>query len=138
MAMTFTTANDIILSSVRKEETGAAASISETGYELGMALGIATLGSIVMGIYRGFQMPDGISPDSAAQAQESLAGAGQAARSLPGDQGPELLLAAQEAFTTGLATASTVGTVLMLTAAALSWYLLRRPVPAVADTETVS
>jgi DHA2 family multidrug resistance protein-like MFS transporter len=48
----------------------------ETAYELGMAHGIATLGSIVTGFYRGFA-------------------ATQAAAGLPNEQGPALLAAAQ-------------------------------------------
>ena len=47
LGLAFTAASDIILSSVTPERAGAAAAVSETAYELGMALGIATLGSIV-------------------------------------------------------------------------------------------
>ncbi|MEV8116000.1 MFS transporter [Streptomyces xiamenensis] len=125
MAMAFTTANDIVLSSVRKEEAGAAASISETGYELGMALGIATLGSVVMGIYQRFQVPAGTPDDLSATAHDSLAGAVQASQQLPSAQGQELLTAAQDAFTSGLATAAGVGALLLLTAATLAWRLLK-------------
>ncbi|GAA4018601.1 hypothetical protein GCM10022384_70590 [Streptomyces marokkonensis] len=129
LALTMPTANDLILSSVRKEESGAAAAISETAYELGMALGIATLGSIVTNTYQGFTLPPGTPDDVAAEAQHSLAGAIQQAQTLPAEQGRNLLDAAQDAFTSGLATAATVGAALLFAAAACSWYLLKKPTP---------
>jgi DHA2 family multidrug resistance protein-like MFS transporter len=70
----FTVTADVILSSVPKEQAGAAAAVSETAYELGAALGIALLGSIVTGVYRGFSAPEGTPPDVAAAAHESLGG----------------------------------------------------------------
>ncbi|WP_051791625.1 MFS transporter [Amycolatopsis jejuensis] len=126
MAMTYTTANDLVLSSVRKEEAGAAAAISETGYELGMALGIATLGSIVTGIYQRFPVPAGTPADLAANARDSLAGAVEVSRGMAPAPGQQLLSAAQEAFTSGLAVACAAGAVLLLGAAVLAWTLLKR------------
>lgn len=134
LAMTMTTANDIVLSSVRKEEVGAAASISETGYELGMALGIATLGSVVMGIYQGFQVPAGTPAELSAMAHDSLAGAVRASGELPASQGQELLTAAQEAFTSGLAASAGLGSLLLFGAAALAWFLLKDFQPAPSET----
>ncbi|GAA4883919.1 MFS transporter [Saccharopolyspora cebuensis] len=134
LSMTMTTANDIVLSSVRKEEVGAAASISETGYELGMALGIATLGSVVMGVYQRFQVPAGTPAELSAMAHDSLAGAARAAGELPPSQGHELVTAAREAFTSGLASAAGVGALLLLAAAAMAWSLLKDLEPAPSDT----
>ena len=57
--LAFTVTADVILSSVPKEQAGAASAVSETAYELGAALGIALLGSVVTGIYRGFEVPSG-------------------------------------------------------------------------------
>lgn len=48
----FTVTADVILSSVPGEQAGAASAVSETAYELGAALGIAVLGSIVTGVYQ--------------------------------------------------------------------------------------
>ncbi|MYS49634.1 MFS transporter, partial [Streptomyces sp. SID6013] len=67
----FTVTADVILSSVPGEQAGAASAVSETAYELGAALGIAVLGSIVTGVYRDFTGPAG-TPDAA---HESLGGA---------------------------------------------------------------
>jgi len=125
LGLAFTVASDVILASVPRERAGAAAAVSETAYELGMALGIATLGSIVTGVYRGFTAPAGTPAELAAHAHDSLAGAVRAAESLPADHAAELLDAARTAFTDGLAIAAGAGAALMLTSALGVWILLR-------------
>lgn len=125
LGLAFTVASDVILASVPRERAGAAAAVSETAYELGMALGIATLGSIVTGVYRGFTAPAGTPEALAAHAHDSLAGAVEAAGSLPADRAAELLDAARTTFTEGLAIAAGAGAVLMLTSALGVWILLR-------------
>ena len=130
LGLAFTVASDVILASVPKERAGAAAAVSETAYELGMALGIATLGSIVTAVYRGFVVPAGIPADTAAHARDSLAAATREAANLPAAQAEPLLAAAKEAFTTGLSIAAGAGAVLMLVAALAVWVLLRSaPLP---------
>ena len=133
LGLAFTVASDVILASVPKERAGAAAAVSETAYELGMALGIATLGSIITGLYQGFVMPPGIPPTVASAAHDSLAGAVHAAATLPADQAASLLAAAHSAFTNGLAIASGVGSVLMLASAVAVWLLLRPGLPGPAE-----
>ena len=117
----FTVTADVILSSVPGEQAGAASAVSETAYELGAALGIAVLGSIVTGVYRDFTGPAG-TPDAA---HESLGGAVEAAAHLPGPAGQALLDSARQAFVDGLTLAAGVGAAVLLAAAAASWYLLR-------------
>ena len=129
LGLAFTVASDVVLASVPKERAGAAAAVSETAYELGMALGIATLGSIVTGVYRGFPVPPGVPPAAASAADDSLAAAIETAGALHAGQADGLLTAAQGAFTTGLAIASGVGSALLLAAAAAVWLLLKQPPP---------
>ncbi len=117
----FTVTADVILSSVPGEQAGAASAVSETAYELGAALGIAVLGSIVTGVYRDFTGPAG-TPDAA---HESLGGAVEAAAGLPAPTAGALLDSARQAFVDGLALAAGVGAAGLLAAAAASWYLLR-------------
>ncbi|GKQ34868.1 MFS transporter [Streptomyces sp. A012304] len=117
----FTVTADVILSSVPKEQAGAASAVSETAYELGAALGIAVLGSIVTGVYRGFAAPAG----TPAEAHESLGGAVEVAGHLPPSTAQELLASAREAFVDGLALASGAGAAVLLAAAAAAWFLLR-------------
>ncbi|MFD8485408.1 MFS transporter [Streptomyces sp. NPDC059712] len=117
----FTVTADVILSSVPGEQAGAASAVSETAYELGAALGIAVLGSIVTGVYRDFTGPAG-TPDAA---HESLGGAVEAAAHLPGPAGQALLDSARQAFVDGLTLAAGVGAAVLLAAAAAAWFLLR-------------
>ena len=133
LGLAFTVASDVILASVPKERAGAAAAVSETAYELGMALGIATLGSIVTGVYRSFAVPPGIPAAAAADARDSLSAAIDTATALPPSQAEALLDAAKEAFTNGLAIASGVGSVLMLISAVAVWFLLRQRLPGAAE-----
>ena len=125
LGLAFTVASDVILASVPKERAGSAAAMSETAYELGMALGIATLGSIVTAVYRTVVVGPAIPADVAADARDSLPNAIQAADALPADQATELISAAKTAFTHGLAIASGVGAALLLTSAVAVWLLLR-------------
>ncbi|MFJ8656112.1 MFS transporter [Streptomyces rochei] len=119
--LSFTVTADVILSSVPKEQAGAASAVSETAYELGAALGIAVLGSIVTGVYRDFTGPAG----TPAAAHESLGGAVEVAAHLPGPTAGALLDAARQAFVDGLALAAGVGAAVLLAAAGAAWFLLR-------------
>ncbi|MER5431674.1 MFS transporter [Streptomyces sp. NPDC002588] len=117
----FTVTSDVILSSVPKDQAGAASAVSETAYELGAALGIAVLGSIVTGVYRGFPAP----ADTPAGAHESLGGAVEAAGRMPAAEADTMLSSAREAFVDGLGAASAVGAAVLLAAAVATWYMLR-------------
>ncbi|QCX75331.1 Antiseptic resistance protein [Streptomyces sp. YIM 121038] len=121
----FTVTADVILSSVPKEQAGAASAVSETAYELGAALGIALLGSIVTGVYRDFTAPAGTPPDAAAAAHESLGGAVEASAGLPEHTAGPLVSAAQEAFVDGLRVAAGVGAAVLLATAVAAWFLLK-------------
>ncbi|NEC29530.1 MFS transporter [Streptomyces sp. SID8111] len=117
----FTVTADVILSSVPKDQAGAASAVSETAYELGAALGIAVLGSVVTGVYRGFTGPAG----TPAAAHESLGGAVEAAGTLPPDTAAAMLEAARQSFVDGLVLAAGVGATILLAAAVAAWFMLR-------------
>jgi DHA2 family multidrug resistance protein-like MFS transporter len=117
----FTVTADVILAAVPKQEAGAASAVSETAYELGAALGIALLGSIVTGVYRDFTGPVG----TPAAAHESLGGAVEAATQLPPQTAVELLDAARESFAHGVSIAAGVGAAVLLATAVAAWFLLR-------------
>ncbi|WP_329114550.1 MFS transporter [Streptomyces sp. NBC_01465] len=123
--LAFTVTADVILSSVPKEQAGAASAVSETAYELGAALGIALLGSVVTGIYRGFTVPAGVPAGAADAARDSLGGAVESAGQLPSEQGSALLSSAQGAFTDGFQTAAGVGALVLFATAVAAWFLLR-------------
>ncbi|GAA2460084.1 MFS transporter [Streptomyces macrosporus] len=123
--LSFTITSDVILTAVPREQAGAASAVSETAYELGTALGIALLGSVVTNIYQDFTGPTG-TPEAA---HESLAGAVVAAAHMPGDAAAALLQAARASFVDGVALAAGVGAGLLLLAAAVAWFLLRGQKP---------
>ncbi|SPM31468.1 MFS transporter [Mycobacterium terramassiliense] len=121
LGLAYTAASDVILASVPPERAGAAAAVSETGYELGTALGIATLGSIVTGVFRALMVSSGTA--------DSLPDAIEAAKRLPDQRGLEVLAVAKSAFSSALAVAAGIGSVLVLASAAAIWVLLK-PAPA--------
>ena len=105
LAPVFTLTNDVIIGTAPPERAGAASAISETGSELGGAMGIAILGSIGAALYRGAMaeaVPAGVPPEAAEAARSTLSGALATAAQLPDQLGATLLGAAREAFTQGL------------------------------------
>ncbi|MFF8291814.1 MFS transporter [Streptomyces sp. NPDC016309] len=121
----FTVTADVILSSVPREQAGAASAVSETAYELGAALGIALLGSVVTGVYSDFVTPPGVPADTAAAAHESLGGAVEASAGLPDATAGALVTTAQDAFVEGLRIAAGAGAAVLLATAVAAWFLLR-------------
>lgn len=126
---TFTLTADLVVGTAPPERAGAASALSETGAELGGALGIAVLGSLGTAIYRSqvaTTLPSGISPEAAKAAQETLAGALTTAGQLPHQISLALLGAAHEAFIQGLQLTSAIGAVVMVGLAILTLVMLRR------------
>jgi DHA2 family multidrug resistance protein-like MFS transporter len=128
LAPVFTATTDLIVSSAPPERAGAASGISETGAELGGALGIAILGSIGVAVYRGEladALPAGIPSEAAAVARETLGGAVGVAAQLPGEAGAALLDAAREAFIQGMQLTVSLSAVIAVGTAVLATVLLR-------------
>ena len=116
----------MVLSSAPKEKAGAAGAVSETAYELGTALGIALVGSVLAAVYRsGLVLPAGVTGPAAADARDSLGGAVQTAATLPPATGDALRHSAREAFTHGMNLAALLSGALLIGAAALVWTMLR-------------
>jgi DHA2 family multidrug resistance protein-like MFS transporter len=119
---------DVVLSAAPPERAGAASAVSETTQELGLALGIALLGSIGVAVYRG-RMLDAVStdltPEVAEAARDTLGGATGVAEQLP----PGLLVTAGNAFTDGLQLAAAVSAVALAGVAVVAAIVLRRVGP---------
>ena len=121
-------ATDLVVGSAPAERAGAASAISETGAELGGALGIALLGSIGTAVYRRAMtgaVPSSVAPDSAEAARATLGGAVATADSLPPALAATLLDPARDAFVQGLQLGVLVCGVLVLATAVLAWRQLR-------------
>jgi DHA2 family multidrug resistance protein-like MFS transporter len=140
LAPVFTSTTELIVGTAPPEKAGAASGISETGAELGGALGIATLGSIGVAVYRGdlaANLPAGIPAQAAEVAQETLGSAMSVAGNLPGALGTELLTTAQDAFTHGMHLTAGISAAVAVVVAALAAAMLRhvRPADGAADTD---
>ncbi len=135
VGLAFTVNNDNVLATVPAQRAGAAAAVSETSFELGGALGIAILGTLLTSTYSAIlQVPAGI-PDQAAR--ESIAGALSTAESLPPEQAGQLIGAARVAFVeavhvTSLTTAAMLALVAVIALAGL------RGVPKVIPEEALT
>jgi DHA2 family multidrug resistance protein-like MFS transporter len=131
----FTVNNDNVLATAPAQRAGAAAAVSETAFELGGALGIAILGTVLNSAYRAnLQLPAGVSGEAA---QESIAGAVGVAGGLPPEQAGELMRAARTAFVEGVHLTSFVTAGLLAVVALLALAGLRG-VPKVIPEEVLT
>ena len=131
LAPVFNLTTELIVGSAPPEKAGAASGISETGAELGGALGLAILGSLGTAFYRstlGSQLPD-LPADVAMTALDTLGAAAAVASRLPTDVGEALLTSAQAAFTTGLQVTAAVSAVIAMVVALPAYVVLRRVGP---------
>ena len=123
LGMTLAPAGDTILAATPSRYAGAGSALTDTTIQLGGALGIAVLGSIATSGYRQ-ALPDlsGLPAPVHDVARDSITGATEALARVPGAE--QLLRAAQEAFTTGLAHGMYAALALTLAVAAITAGLL--------------
>ncbi|MEV4807073.1 MFS transporter [Nonomuraea sp. NPDC049421] len=135
----FTVNNDNVLATAPRQRAGAAAAVSETAFELGGALGIAVLGTVLTSAYRSnLELPAGLTGGAAeGVARESLASAVAVAQGLPAGQAADLVRAAQAAFLDGVHLASYVTAGLLALVALLALVGLRG-VPKVIPEEVLT
>jgi DHA2 family multidrug resistance protein-like MFS transporter len=103
---------NLIMGATPPEKAGSAASITETSGEFGVAMGIATLGTLGLAVYRATLPPGTTGP-----ARESLSAAVAA--------GGPIVDAARAAFTNGVHAVGAVGAVIFLGLAIVSAVVLR-------------
>lgn len=130
VGMTTAPSTGLIMSSLPLRKAGVGSAVNDTTREVGGAVGVAVLGSIVGVLYRS-RVGEGMAalPAQAAEAaRRSVGGALEVADtvrdSLP-DQAAALASNARSAFTDGLALALTIGAVVAAVAAAVAWHFLR-------------
>lgn len=102
MGLTMTPATQAITETLPPEKQGVASALNDTSRELGGAVGIALLGSVLAAGYKSAIDPAlvGVPAELAAQAREGI-GAAFAVAAHAGDQGPVILDAAKHAFVQG-------------------------------------
>ncbi|GGO60979.1 MFS transporter [Nonomuraea cavernae] len=113
-------ATDLVVGSAPPERAGAAAAISSTAPQLGGALGIALLGSVITAVYR-----NEVSSSLPPAARDSLTTAVAVADGLPERLAAELLGTARAAFVEGFHLAAAISAGLMTGIALLIVTLLR-------------
>jgi hypothetical protein len=120
MACTTAPATNAIVSSVPLSKSGVGSAVNDTTREVGGALGIAVLGSLVSSGYRSTMAANvaGLPPASAALAKDSIGGAFNVAK-VAGSLGDQLNAAAATAFTDAMSTALVAAAVVALMAAGM-------------------
>ena len=119
---------DIVLAAAPPERAGSAAALSETSAELGGALGIALMGSLLTALYRGnfAVVPDpGIPADALEAARATIGAAVGAAGELAAAPGTALLAMSRRAFSEAFGITSWVSAAIALAVAAMSVRMLR-------------
>jgi DHA2 family multidrug resistance protein-like MFS transporter len=123
--------SQLVVPSAPPEKAGSAASLQSTSGELGVALGIAALGSVGVAVYRGHVgVPAEIAGTPAGDAaRETISGALTVAQNLPSQVAGSLVDSARAAFTSGLNTAAAVCVVAFVGLAVLAISTLRHIPP---------
>ncbi len=129
-----TLTTDLVLGAAPPERAGAAASISETSSELGGALGIALLGSVITALYGGAMAGvamNGVAAEATAAARATIGGAVSTAALLAPPDAAALLGAARTAFARAFTVTAYIGAGISAVVALLAVVLLRgvRAVP---------
>ncbi len=123
--LALTIASDTVLAVAPKDRAGAASAVSETGYELGTALGIALLGSILTAVYQAtLRLPDGLPAEVARAAEQSPGEAFEAMAGLPPAFATSLTDAVHVAFTDALQMTTWAGAAVLILGAGAAWRLL--------------
>ncbi|GAB3438731.1 MFS transporter [Phycicoccus ginsengisoli] len=124
-----TLVTDYVLGVAPPERAGAVSGLFETTSELGGALGIALLGSVLAAGYRARVddlLPEGLDATTRASGHDSLAGALVAASHLPEQAGRPVVEAGRAAYLSGMQVTEVVAAVTMLAMALLTRRLLQR------------
>jgi hypothetical protein len=126
MGLTMTPATEAITATLPADKQGVASALNDTSREVGGALGVALLGSILSSGYRSAIEPslDGLPPEIAETAREGI-GSAFAAAANAGADAPRIIDAAQHAFVDGWVTSMWVG--VAMAAVALAILVVRGP-----------
>jgi DHA2 family multidrug resistance protein-like MFS transporter len=119
-------AYESMLSEAPEAQSGGAAAIGETSYQLGAGIGIALLGSVMNAAYApGLAAVPGVPASASAEAERSLGEAYEVSGQLGGSAGAALRSAARDSFVHGLHVTLLVSAGLLLLGAAMALRLPR-------------
>ncbi|MDB6178393.1 MFS transporter [Paracoccus sp. Z330] len=113
-----TAASSVLMLSAPENRAGMAASIEEVSFELGGALGIAVLGSVMTAIYtRTMIVPAGVAATAADSLDEAIVAAG----AVSGATGAQVIDLAMSAFDRAFVGVITLAAMLVMAAALVIW-----------------
>jgi EmrB/QacA subfamily drug resistance transporter len=131
MGMTTAPSTGAIMRSLPLHKAGVGSAVNDTTRELGGALGVAVLGSLVSSSFRSSM--EGAVNGLPGHASHSLADALQAAAATGGARGAEIASAAKGAFVDAFTSTLWVAAIVVVVASGLVAYLLRAKATAKAD-----
>jgi DHA2 family multidrug resistance protein-like MFS transporter len=128
---------NMVVGTVPQEKAGSAGALSQMSNEFGAALGVATLGTAGLAVYRNEiadTVPAGVPAGAADAARDSVAGAAAATEGLSGPLAETLMEPVRVAFTSGLHTVAGVSAALIAVTGAF-FVVLMRHIPPVGQEE---
>jgi MFS transporter, DHA2 family, multidrug resistance protein len=127
MGLTMAPATESVMGSLPREKAGVGSAVNDTTRQVGGALGVAVIGSLVASVYSDEILSlagrFGLTGPTLTQAEESLGGALAQAPSL-GEQAGAYATAVRESFVTALSSGLRLGAVVVACAAVLTWRFL--------------
>jgi EmrB/QacA subfamily drug resistance transporter len=127
MGMTMAPATESVMGSLPREKAGVGSAVNDTTRQVGGALGVAIIGSIVSSVYASriadASQAAGLTGTAAAQAESSLGGAEKVAESL-GESATGFLDAANQAFVDALSLGLRISAVIVAATAVMVWKFL--------------
>jgi EmrB/QacA subfamily drug resistance transporter len=139
MGLTMAPATESIMGSLPREKAGVGSAVNDTTREVGGALGVAVLGSVLSSVF-GSRMTDAMDgvpmPGEVAHvAEHSIGGALSVAQEVGGDAGAAIVAAARSAFVDGFHTTSIVAAGFALFGAVVALVFLPATAPATPEED---
>ncbi|MGH3344333.1 MAG: MFS transporter [Carbonactinosporaceae bacterium] len=116
MSATMAPATEAVMGALPRSRAGVGSAVNDTTRQVGGALGVAVLGSILNSVYTGRMTdpPVALRPDAAAAAADNVQAALAVSATLPAPAGQELAAAAREAFVAAMHTTVLAGAVIVV------------------------
>ena len=118
---------DTVMAAVPERDAGVASAVNDVTREFGGALGIATIGSLVAGLYRSNVeglLPAGVPAELAELVGDSIGVAAVVARELPTELGTALMAAANDAFMNAMNDGFIISAVVLTSAVVIAFTLI--------------
>jgi len=118
---------DTVMAAVPERDAGVASAVNDVSREFGGALGIATIGSLVAGLYRSNvegALPAGVPAELGELVAEGIGVASIVARELPAEVGAALMAAANGAFMDAMTDGFIISAVVLTSAVLIAFTLI--------------